>query len=117
MHKAAEGGHIEVIKYLTPMFGARVHEKDSSACTILHLAAYNGHCKVARYLVEILNIDLQDRDKVCIGCPGRGGHSKVWDLRVFVVALGVVISHVMFSDSLSVLDTRYGRSISRVYKS
>ena len=91
MHKAAEGGHIEVIKYLTPMFGARVHEKDSSACTILHLAAYNGHCKVARYLVEILNIDLQDRDEVCIGCPGREGHSKVWNLHVyvFVVALGV----------------------------
>ena len=71
MHKAAEGGHIEVIKYLLPLFGARVHEKTNDSYTMLHLVALcgqMGHCQVAHYLIEEVGMDPQDRDKVC-GVP------------------------------------------------
>ena len=64
MHKAAEGGHIDIIKYLLPLFGARVHEKTNDSYTMLHLVALCGHCQVARYLVEEVRMDPQDRDKV-----------------------------------------------------
>ena len=65
MHVAAANGHIEVIKFLLPMFGARVHEKANNSYTMLHFAAQGGHCQVARYLIEELQMNPQDRDKVC----------------------------------------------------
>ena len=68
MHMAAHGGHLEVIKFLSPMFGVRVHETDSDGYSMLHLSAQEGHCEVARYLIEELKMDPQDRDKVC-GVP------------------------------------------------
>ena len=64
MHKAAEGGHIEVIRFLLPLFGERVHEKTNASSTMLHFAAKWGHCQVARYLIEEVHLDPQDRDKV-----------------------------------------------------
>ena len=64
MHFAAAGGHIEVIKFLLPLFGARVHEKDMNSYTMLHWAAWGGHCQVARYLITELKLDPQDREKV-----------------------------------------------------
>ena len=70
MHMAADGGQLEVIKFLSPKFGARVHEKDSYGRTMLHFAAQKGHCEVARYLIEELKMDPQDRSKVC-GVPGE----------------------------------------------
>ena len=70
MHIAAGSGHLEVIKFLSPMFGARVHEKDSYGYTVLHFAARGGYCEVARYLIEELKMNPQDRDKVC-GMPGE----------------------------------------------
>ena len=69
MHLAAEGGHIEVIKFLLPLFGGRVHEKTNGSYTALHWAAQGGHCQVARYLIEELKLEPQDRDKVR-GCQG-----------------------------------------------
>ena len=75
MHVAAEGGSLDVIKYLLPMFGARVHEKTSDSYTMLHWAAQKGHCQVARYLITELKLDPQDRDKVC-GVPGTVLASK-----------------------------------------
>lgn len=72
MHKAAEGGQLEVITFLCPMFGARVHEKDSNGCTILHWAAVEHRCQVAHYLIEVLKLDPQDRDKVCALGAGEG---------------------------------------------
>ena len=72
MHMAAEGGQLEVIKFLSRKFGARVHEKTTEGSyTMLHWAAQMGHCEVARYLIEELKMDPQDRDKVC-GVPGEG---------------------------------------------
>ena len=65
MHKAAEGGQLEMIKFLALMFATRVHERDSSDYTMLHCAARKGHCEVARYLIEELKMDPQDRTKVC----------------------------------------------------
>ena len=70
MHKATECGHLEMIKFLSPMFGTRVHEKDNDGLAMLHWAAQEGHCEVARYLIEELQMDPQDRDKVC-GVPGE----------------------------------------------
>ena len=68
MHVAAQGGHIQVIKFLLPLFGERVHDK-VSASTMLHFAAEKGHCQVARYLIDEVHMDPQDRDKVR-GVPG-----------------------------------------------
>ena len=81
MHCAANGGHIDVIKFLLPLFGERVHEKDNYAYTMLHWAAHNGHCQVARYLIEEVHMDPQDRDKVC-GIPGDCVGFKVQGLNV-----------------------------------
>ena len=65
MHKAAEGGQLEVIKFLALMFATMVHERDSYGYTMLHWAAQKGHCEVARYLIEEVKMDPQDRTKVC----------------------------------------------------
>ena len=53
-----------MIKFLTPRFGRKVHDKDGDDGTILHWAANNGHCDVARYVIEDLKLNPQDRDKV-----------------------------------------------------
>ena len=81
MHKAAQVGHIEVIKFLLPLFGERVHEKDNNSYTMLHFAAQWGHFQVARYLIEEVQMDPQDRDKVR-GVPGDCAGFKVQGLNV-----------------------------------
>ena len=81
MHCAAEGGHIEVIKFLLPLFGERVHEKTNDSSTMLHFAAQGGHYQVARYLIQELQMDPQDRDKVC-GVPRDCAGVKVQGLNV-----------------------------------
>ncbi len=78
MHKAAEGGSLDVITFLAPLFGARVHEKDTDSYTMLHWAAQEGHCQVARYLITELKLDPQDRDKVRV-CVG-GGCQEMGDM-------------------------------------
>ena len=65
MHKAAEGGHLGVIKFLSRKFGASVHEKDGNGYTLLHWAAKEGHCEVARYLIEEVKMEPRERSKVC----------------------------------------------------
>ena len=65
MHKAAQGGQLEMIKFLSQTFATKVHERDSLGLTMLHSAAQNGHCEVARYLIEELKMDPQDRTEVC----------------------------------------------------
>ena len=69
MHLAAQGGHNDVIKFLLPLFGERVHEKTNDSYTMLHRAAQGGHCQVACYLIEEVHMDPQDRDNVR-GVPG-----------------------------------------------
>ena len=64
LHKAAQAGELEMIKFLAPRFGAKVHDKDNEDWTMLHWAALNGHHDVARYVIEELKLDPQDRDKV-----------------------------------------------------
>ena len=56
---------MEVIKFLSETFGERIHERDNDGYTMLHWAAQGDHCKVARYLIEDMQMDPQDRDKVC----------------------------------------------------
>ena len=84
MHFAAEGGHIEVIQFLQPLFGARVHERDTFSYTMLHWAARGGHCQVACYLITELKLDPQDREMVC-GVPGDCAGFKVQGLHVCIV--------------------------------
>ena len=64
LHCAAEGGQLEMIKFLAPRFGAKVHDKDENGHTMLHLAAARDYRDVARYVIEDFKLDPQDRDKV-----------------------------------------------------
>ena len=73
MHKAAQGGHLEVIKFLSERFGERIHERDNDGLSMLHWAAQGGHCEVARYLIKELKLDPQDRDEVCVWGGGWNG--------------------------------------------
>ena len=72
MHMAARKGHLEVIKFLVPCYGNRLHVKTEASSTPLHFAAQWGHCEVARYLIEEVQMDPLDRDKVC-GCMVEKG--------------------------------------------
>ena len=53
-----------MVKFLSPRFGAKVHDKDGDDRTVLHWAANKCHCDVARYVIEDLKLSPQDRDKV-----------------------------------------------------
>ena len=64
MHVAAEGGQLEMIKFLSPRCGSKVHDRDVNGASILHYAAQNSYCAVARYLIAELKLDPQDRTKV-----------------------------------------------------
>ena len=64
LHKAAQYGELEMIKFLAPRFGTKVHDKNNEDWTMLHVAALNGNCDVARYVIEELKLDPQDREKV-----------------------------------------------------
>ena len=70
LHLSAQGGHLEVIRFLSPRFGAKVHDRTDAGYTILHWAAQKGHSQVARYLIKELNRNPKDRDKVC-GVQGK----------------------------------------------
>ena len=65
MHIAAQGGRLEMIKFLSQTIPTMVHERDNGGYTMLHWAAQKGHCEVARYLIEKVKMNLQDRTKVC----------------------------------------------------
>ena len=86
MHFAAQGGHIEVIKFLLPLFGERFHEKTNDSSTMLHFAAQGGHFQVVRYLIEEVQMDPQDRDKVH-GVPGDCAGAKVQGLNVSCMSM------------------------------
>ena len=90
MHGAAAGGHIEVIKFLLPLFGERVREKTNDSFTILHWAAQEGHCQVGCFLIEEVHMDPQDRDEVC-GVPGNCAGFKVKGLNLSCTCMGVLV--------------------------
>ena len=94
MHMAAQGGQLEVIKFLSRKFGAKVHEKDNDGYTVLHWAAQKGHCEVARYLIEELKMDPQNGDKVC-RVPGEEKMcSKVQGLHATCMCVHVLVCEV-----------------------
>ena len=66
MDAAVEGGQLEMVKFLSHKFAAKVHDKNMYGWTVLHRAAVRGKCALAQYLIEELNLDPQDRDKVCV---------------------------------------------------
>ena len=51
LHKAAGGGHIEVVRFLVEN-GADVNARDKGDDTALHDAAFEGHIEVVRFLLE-----------------------------------------------------------------
>ena len=57
-------GKLDMIKFLSPRFGAKVHNKDGDGWTILHLAAVNSHCDVAHYVIEDVKLNPEDRSRV-----------------------------------------------------
>lgn len=65
MHLAAQGGHLDVFKFLSQKFAVAVHKKDNRGFGMLHCAAQGGHSEMACYLIEELMMDPQDRTKVC----------------------------------------------------
>ena len=103
MHMAAQGGQLEAIKFLSPMFGARVHEKTTEGSyTMLHWAVQKGHYEVARYLIEELKMDPQDRDKVC-GVPREGKMcSKVQGLYASCMCVHVLAFEVKHAVTIQV---------------
>ena len=117
MHKAAAGGSLDVIKFLLPLFGAKVHEKTNSSYSMLHWAAQKGHCQVTRYLMEELDMDPQDRDKVrgvlvyvCAwfslcseACYDKTGVTWTRLCTVLCYAF-IVLSHSLFTASCLVMD-------------
>ena len=66
MHLAAEGGQLEMIEFLCSKFKDKIHAKNLYGRTALHWAAQAGKCAVAQYLIEEMNLNPQDRDKVCV---------------------------------------------------
>ena len=71
MHMAAAGGRLDVIKFLQPLFGARVHNTTRNSYSVLHWAVQEGHYQVACYSIESLKMNPQHRDKVCEWEGGR----------------------------------------------
>ena len=95
MHMAAEGGQVEMLKFLSLLFDVRVHEKNSYGWTSLHHAAHSGHCQVARYLIEELKIDPNDKNTVCGVLERRVcGHSAA-SVYMLIVANTSMYIHVM----------------------
>ena len=52
LHLAAFCGHLEVVKYLLPIFGDKRFSVTKSGKTCLQLARQKGHKEVVRYLLE-----------------------------------------------------------------
>ena len=50
LHLAAHGGHLNMVKYLVPQFGARVYEKNFFRETCRDIAKQKGHHHVVEYL-------------------------------------------------------------------
>ena len=64
LHLAAIGGHLEIVKYLMPIFGDRRFDLDKFAQSCLHKAVREGHPKVVRYLIEEGGLDPSFKDLV-----------------------------------------------------
>ena len=52
LHLAAYYGHLEVVKYLLPLFGDKRFSVTKSGDTCLSLACQKGHHEVVRYLLD-----------------------------------------------------------------
>ena len=50
LHLAAEGGHLNMVKFLVPRFGVRVYEKNFFRETCRDRAEAKGHRHVVEYL-------------------------------------------------------------------
>ena len=64
LHLAAVGGHLDIVKYLMPIFGARRFDLDRAGQSCLHKAVREGHPEVVRYLIEEGGFDPNCRDIV-----------------------------------------------------
>ena len=53
LHLAAQGGHLNMVKFLVPQFGVRVYEKNFFRETCRDLAEAGGHRHVVEYLDSV----------------------------------------------------------------
>ena len=62
LHKALEGNHVEIAKYLIEA-GVNVNAKNNEGKTPLHRVVYQGNLKFSKMLIEFrADVNLQDRD-------------------------------------------------------
>ena len=66
LHLAAEGGHVNTIKYLAPKMDSLLHETDIFGDTMVHRAALNGHANVVRLVIDKFHLNPTARNKVCV---------------------------------------------------
>ena len=57
LHLAAQGGHVNTMRYLVPKMNSLLHSTDHEGYTVLHWAAQKGHANVVRLLLEEYNLD------------------------------------------------------------
>ena len=57
LHLAAQGGHVNTMRYLVPKMNSLLHSTDHEGYTVLHWAAQKGHANVVRILLEEYNLD------------------------------------------------------------
>ena len=66
MHCAAEGGHVDTIKYLAPRMESLLHSTDDHGYSMIHCGAQEGHADVVKLVVEHYKLDPAARDKVSV---------------------------------------------------
>jgi ankyrin repeat protein len=83
LHYAAEGGQLEVVKWLIEM-NANVNAAENDGGTALHLAAARGHKTVVMELLNRqANIDVTDKlQRTALHYAAKGGHKEVGQILV-----------------------------------
>ena len=66
MHYAADGGQVDVVRYLALKMESLLHKTDRDEYNMLHHAAQRGHADVVQLAVEEYNLDFTARDVVSV---------------------------------------------------
>ena len=70
IHRATEGGHLEVVKLLLEL-GSPINQPDNMGQFCLHFAAEHGHTQLCKFLLE-------NGAGECRSIPYRGKIPKIW---------------------------------------
>ena len=66
LHYAADGGHVDIIRYLAPKMHSLLHSATNHGHTMILLAASNGHNEVLQLTIEEYKLELTARDTVSV---------------------------------------------------